>query len=379
MASGSTGYRVAVVGARAVGREMIRVLRRRNFPLSSLRVFATRERDISVDAETYHVEVIREEVFDDIEIAFFAGGDTREGHFGPVAAQRGTVVVDNGDAFRLEPGVPLVVPEVNPGALRAHQNLIANPNCSTIQFVVALKPLHDAARLKRAVVATYQAVSGRGTSKQGNDPVEQLRAEIAAISERLAPLVSTGAPEERLDAICQAVTDVAGGLVTDSTLFPHPIAGNCIPQIAGFNEDGYSREEMKLVHETRKILGEPDLQITATTVRVPVFNAHAEAANLEFERPISAAQAREILSHAPGVVVMDDPAKAEYPMPVYASGRDEVFVGRIREDTTVPHGLNIWIVADNLRKGAALNAVQIAEKMIEMDLLPSRKRGGVLA
>ncbi len=358
---------------------MIRVLRQRNFPLSSLRVFATRERDISVDGETHHVEVIREEVFDDIEVAFFAGGDTREGHFGPVAAQRGTVVVDNGDAFRLEPGVPLVVPEVNPDALRQHQNLVANPNCSTIQFVVALKPLHDAARLKRAVVATYQAVSGRGTSKQGTDPVEQLRAEIAAISERLAPLVSSGAPEERLHAICQAVTDVAGGLVTDPTLFPHPIAGNCLPHISGFNDDGYSREEMKLVNETRKIMGEPDLQITATTVRVPVFNAHAEAANLEFERPISAAQAREVLSHAPGVVVVDDPAKAEYPMPIYASGRDEVFVGRIREDTTVPHGLNIWIVSDNLRKGAALNAVQIAEKMIEMNLLPSRKRGGVLA
>jgi len=379
MASGSTGYRVAVVGARAVGREMIRVLRRRSFPLSSLRVFATRERDISVDGETYRVEVIREDVFDDIEIAFFAGGDTREGHFGPVAAARGAVVIDNGDAFRLEPGVPLVVPEVNPDALRQHQNLIANPNCSTIQFVVALKPLHDAARLKRAVVATYQAVSGRGTSKEGTDPVEQLRAEMAAISERLAPLAASGTPEERLHAVCQAVTDVAGGLVTDPTLFPHPIGGNCIPQISGFNEDGYSREEAKLVNETRKIMGEPDLQITATTVRVPVFNAHAEAANLEFERPISAAQAREILSRAPGVVVVDDPAKAEYPMPVYASGRDEVFVGRIREDTTVPHGLNIWIVSDNLRKGAALNAVQIAEKMIEMKLLPSRKRGGVLA
>jgi aspartate-semialdehyde dehydrogenase len=372
MASEWKRYRTAVVGARAVGREMIRVLRQRGFPIASLRVFATRERDITVDGETYHVEVIGEDVFDDIEVALFAGGDTREGHFGPVAAQRGTVVIDNGDAFRMDPAVPLVVPEVNPEALRQHRNLIANPNCSTIQFVVALKPLHDAARLKRAVVATYQSVSGRGTSKEGTDPVEQLRAEMQAVSERLAPMAATGAPEERLRAICQAVEEMAGSLVTDSTLFPHPIAGNCIPHISSFNEDGYSKEEMKLVNETRKIMGEPELQITATTVRVPVFNAHCEAANFEFERPLSAAQAREILAGAPGVVVMDDPAKAEYPLPIYASGRDEVFVGRIREDPTVPHGLNIWIVSDNLRKGAALNAVQIAEKMIEMDLLPVR-------
>jgi len=355
-----------------VGREMIRVLRQRRFPLASLRVFATRERDIVVDGETYHVEVIGEDVFDDIEVAFFAGGDTKEGHFGPEAAKRGCVVIDNGDAFRMDPEVPLVVPEVNPDALRGHNNLIANPNCSTIQFVVALKPLHDAAGLKRAVVATYQAVSGRGTSKQGNDPVEQLRKEMAAISERLAPLAERGAPEERLHDMCQAVTEMAKELVEDPTLFPHPIAGNCLPHISSFREDGYSKEEMKLVNETRKILGEPDLRINATTVRVPVFNSHSEAANLEFEGPISAAEAREALSRAPGVVVMDDPAKAEYPVPIYASGRDEVFVGRIREDATVPHGLNLWIVSDNLRKGAALNAIQIAEKMIEMGLLPKR-------
>ena len=361
-----------MVGVRAVGREMLRVLRQRNFPAATLRAFATRERDIDVDGETFHVEVINENVFDDIDVAFFAGGDEREGHFGPVAAQRGTVVIDNGDAFRMDPEVPLVVPEVNPEALRDHRNLIANPNCSTIQFVVALKPLHDAARLKRAVVATYQAVSGRGTSKQGSDPVEQLRVEMAAIADILAPLAAQGLPEERLHDIIEAVSDGAAARVTDPTLFPHPIAGNAIPQISSFREDGYSKEEAKLVNETRKILGEPDLKVTATTVRIPVFNAHGEAANLEFEKPISAEEAKAILSRAPGVVVVDDPGDAKYPTALAASGRDEVFVGRIREDATVEHGLNLWIVSDNLRKGAALNAVQIGEKMIEMGLLSPR-------
>jgi aspartate-semialdehyde dehydrogenase len=370
----SEGYRVAVVGARAVGREMLRVLRQRSFPTDTLRVFATRARDISVDGETYHVEVISEEAFDDIDVAFFAGGDKREGHFGPVAAQRGVFVIDNGDAFRLDPDVPLVVPEVNPHALRNHRNLVANPNCSTIQFVVALKPLHDAAGLKRAVVSTYQAVSGRGTSPEGTDPVEQLRCEMAAICERLADPASSGLPEERLDAVIQAACRDCRTVVADPTLFPHPIAGNLIPQISSFGDDGYSKEEMKLVNETRKILGEPDLKITATTVRVPVFNSHAEAVNLEFERPLSAEQARDILAKAPGIVLIDDPAKGKYPLPLDASGKDEVFVGRVRVDPTVPHGLNLWVVSDNLRKGAALNAVQIAEKAVEMGLLPVLSR-----
>jgi aspartate-semialdehyde dehydrogenase len=372
MTSSANPYRVAVVGARAVGREMLRILRERDFPIASLRVFATRERDIEVDGETYHVEVIGEDAFDQIDMAFFAGGDQREGHFGPVAAQRGCVVIDNGDAFRLDPDVPLVVPEVNPEALRDHQNLIANPNCSTIQFVVALKPLHDAARLKRAVVSTYQAVSGRGTSSQGTDPVEQLRREMAAVTEQLAPMAEQGRPEERLHDVIVAASETAAGLVSDPTLFPHPIAGNVIPHISSFTEDGYSKEEMKLVNETRKILAEPGLGVTATTVRAPIFNSHAESVNLEFENPISADQAREILSKAPGVVVIDDPSNGGYPHPVGASGKDEVFIGRIREDSTVPHGLNLWVVSDNLRKGAALNAVQIGEKIIELGLLPAK-------
>src|SRR5574340_810525 len=226
-------FRVAVVGARAVGREMLRVLNQRAFPMASVRVFATRERDISVDDKSYHVEVISEAAFDDIDVAFFAGGDEKEGHFGPVAAKRGAVVIDNGDAFRLDPDVPLVVPEVNPDALRQHRNLIANPNCSTIQFVVALKPLHDAARLKRAVVATYQAVSGRGTSKQGTDPVEQLRVEMGKMGERLAKVPAGGRPEERLHALVTAAADGADADVTDPGLFPHPIASNVIPHISG--------------------------------------------------------------------------------------------------------------------------------------------------
>jgi len=369
MTSSEQSYRTAVVGARAVGREMIRVLRQRRFPMESLRVFATRERDIVVDGETYRVEVIGEDVFDDIDVAFFAGGDTREGHFGPLAAQRGTIVIDNGNAFRLDPEVPLVVPEVNPDALRNHHNLIANPNCSTIQFVVALKPLHDAARLKRAVVATYQAVSGQSTSPEGSDPVDTLRQEMVLLSDRLCRAADAGLPEERLHVIIRSAHECRGALCSDPTLFPFPVAGNVIPHISSFQDDGYSREEMKLVNETRKILGEPDLKITATTVRVPVFNCHSEAVNLEFEKPISREQAIEILGSAPGVVIIDDLAAARYPTPLECSGTDEVFVGRIRKDDTVPNGLNIWVVADNLRKGAALNTIQIAEKMIEMGLL----------
>jgi len=369
MAASNTTFRTAVVGARAVGREMIRILHQRRFPMESLRVFATRERDIVVDGETYRVEVIGEDVFDDIDVAFFAGGDTREGHFGPVAAQSGTVVIDNGDAFRLDPQVPLIVPEVNPDALRDHHNLIANPNCSTIQFVVALKPLHDAARLKRAVVATYQSVSGRGTSSEGSDPVDTLRQEMVVLGERLCQAADAGLPEERLQVIIQSAHECRGALCSDPSLFPFPMAGNVIPHISSFRDDGYSKEEMKLVNETRKILGEPDLKITATTVRVPVFNCHSEAVNLEFEKPISREQAIDVLGSAPGVVVIDDPAGARYPTPLECSGTDEVFVGRIRKDDTVPNGLNIWVVADNLRKGAALNTIQIAEKMIEMGLL----------
>jgi aspartate-semialdehyde dehydrogenase len=249
------------------------------------------------------------------------------------------VVIDNGNAFRMYPNVPLVVPEVNADALRDHQGMIANPNCSTIQMVVALKPLHDAARIKRVVVSTYQAVSGK----------------------------SAQAREELL----KQTKDVAAGRAPeiDPSIFPYPISGNCLPHIDVFLPDGYTKEELKMVQETRKILGDDTIQVTATTVRVPVDNGHAESVNVEFYNPISADKARELLANAPGIVLIDDIANNKYPLQSDASGTDPVFVGRIREDKSVAFGLNLWIVADNLRKGAALNAVQIAEKMRELELI----------
>ena len=371
-------YQVVVVGARAVGREMVRVLRQRRFPLAGLRVLAIHARQIQVDGQSYQVEEVSEEAFQGADIALFAGRDKREGHFGWAAARQGAVVIDNGAAYRLYPNVPLVVPEVNPEALRQHEGLIASPNCSTIQLVVALKSLHDAARIKRVVVSTYQAVSGRGASEKGTEPVNQLFAEMRSLVERLdgsAP--QQEAPDERMQRLLELAPLGAEEAVTDRTLFPHPIAANLLPHIDSFAEAGYTREELKLVRETRKLMGDENMQITATAVRVPVFNAHSESVNVEFHQPLSAAEARRLLEQAPGIKVVDDPAGARYPMPLEVSGTDEVFVGRIREDRTVPHGLNLWVVADNLRKGAALNAVQVAEKMIEMGLLRPRSQSGV--
>ncbi len=340
-------YSVAVVGIGGVGSEMIRVLTQRQFPCSSLQVFARSARDEVVDGVTYPVRQVTAEAFDDIDVALFAGGESADDHFGIRALNRRKtvpglsplVVIDNGSAFRMYPNVPLVVPEVNPDALREHTGMIANPNCSTIQMVVALKPLHDAARIKRLVISTYQAVSGK--SAQAREELLKQTREVAAGQ---APTV-------------------------DPKIFPHPIFGNCLPHIDSFLPDGYTKEEMKMVHETRKILGDDTLQITATTVRVPVDNCHAESVNVEFHHPITADAARALLAAAPGIVVMDDPAHAGYPLQAASSGTDPVFVGRIRQDRSVAYGLNLWIVADNLRKGAALNAVQIAEKMREMNLL----------
>lgn len=340
-------YQVAVVGIGAVGSEMIRVLKQRNFPCASLQVFARSTRDEVVDGETYRVQQVSEEAFDTIDLALFAGGEKADDHFGMRALNRRKqiaglselVVIDNGNAFRMYPNVPLVVPEVNASALRGHQGMIANPNCSTIQMVVALKPLHDYARIKRIVVSTYQAVSGK----------------------------SAQAREELL----RQTKDVAAGRAPeiDPTIFPYPIYGNCLPHIDVFLPDGYTKEEQKMVLETRKILGDDSIQVSATTVRVPVDNGHAESVNIEFHEPISADKARELLGAAPGIVLMDDPAQNCYPLQAAASGTDPVFVGRIRQDRSVPFGLNLWVVADNLRKGAALNAVQIAETMREMGLL----------
>jgi aspartate-semialdehyde dehydrogenase len=326
---------------------MIRVLKQRNFPCESLQVFARSARPEVVDGVTYQVEQVTEECFDNIDVAFFAGGEKADDHFGMRALNRrkqapglsDLVIIDNGNAFRMYPNVPLVVPEVNPDTLRDHQGMIANPNCSTIQMVVALKPLHDVARIKRIVVSTYQAVSGK----------------------------SAQAREELFKQTC----DVAAGRTpaVDPSIFPYPIFGNCLPHIDVFLPDGYTKEEQKMILETRKILCDDTIQVSPTTVRVPVDNSHAESINVEFFEPISVEKAREVLAGAPGVVLQDDPAHNRYPLQADASGTDDVYVGRLRQDRSVPFGLNMWVVADNLRKGAALNTIQIAEKMREMGLL----------
>ena len=280
------------------------------------------------------VEVLTKDSFDGVEIALFSAGGGISKEYGPIAARAGAVVVDNSSAWRMDPEVPLVVPEVNPHdiGLYPKTGIIANPNCSTIQMVVALKPLHDAARIKRVVVSTYQAVSGTG-QKAVDELAEQVRALLS----------------------CQA---------TKNQVYPHRIAFNCLPHIDVFLENGYTKEEMKMVNETVKIMGDDSIRVTATTVRVPVFYGHSEAVNIETERKLTVAEARQILAAAPGVKVVDDPAKNLYPMPLDAAGQDLTLVGRIREDFSIANGLNFWVVADNLRKGAATNAVQIAEILI---------------
>jgi aspartate-semialdehyde dehydrogenase len=330
-------YVVAVVGATgAVGREMVEILEERKFPVKELRLLASERsagEEVSFHGREVAVGELTEASLAGIDIALFSAGADVSRRFAPVAVQKGAVVIDNSSAFRMEPAVPLVVPEVNPEALQRHRGLIANPNCSTIQMVVALKPLHDAAQIRRIVVTTFQSVSGTGKEAM-DELLEQTRA-----------LLSFQPVEEKV--------------------YPHQIAFNCLPHIDDFESDGYSKEELKMVNETRKIFGDQTIRITATTVRVPVFRGHSESINIETERPLSANDARALLAAAPGVVVMDDPARAVYPLPLEAVGHDAVYVGRVREDRTVEHGLNLWVVSDNLRKGAALNAIQIAEELIK--------------
>jgi aspartate-semialdehyde dehydrogenase len=331
-------YRVAVVGATgAVGQQMVACLEERNFPVERLFPLASERslgKKVTFLGKEIPVEVLSADSFDGVEIALFSAGGGISKEFGPIAARAGAVVVDNSSAWRMDPEVPLVVPEVNPGdvGLYTKTGIIANPNCSTIQMVVALKPLHDAARIKRVVVSTYQAVSGTG-QKAVDELAEQVRALLS----------------------CQP---------TKNKFYPHRIAFNCLPHIDVFLENGYTKEEMKMVNETVKIMGDDQIQVTATTVRVPVFYSHSEAVNIETERKLSPDEARQILAQAPGVKVVDNPAKNEYPMPLDAAGQDLTLVGRIREDFSIPNGLNFWVVADNLRKGAATNAVQIAEILI---------------
>jgi len=331
-------YSVAVVGATgAVGNEMIRILEERNFPVGELRLLASERslgKELTFKKKDYPVAVLDENSFEGIEIGLFSAGGSISERFAPIAADEGCIVVDNTSAFRMDPEIPLVVPEVNPEAIDGFRNrgIIANPNCSTIQMVVALKPIHSVARIKRLVVSTYQAVSGTG-----KDAIEELAQQTRA-------LLNLEEPEVKV--------------------YPHRIAFNCLPHIDVFLENGYTKEEMKMVNETQKILDDPSIAITATTVRVPVFYGHSESVNIETERKITADEVRGILAEAPGIIVVDDPAKCEYPLAIDGAGRDETFVGRIREDESIANGINMWVVSDNIRKGAALNTIQIAEILI---------------
>ena len=328
---------VAVVGATGlVGQVFIDLFIKRQFPVKTLRLLASEQsagRKVSFKGQKITIETLTENSFHGFDFAFFSAGTAISEKFAPIAAEAGCTVIDNSNAFRMDDNVPLVVPEINFEAISVSHRIIANPNCSTIQMVAAINPLHQKARLKRVVVSTYQAVSGTG-----KDAVAELDMQSKTIFEK-----KEIKPE----------------------VYPHQIAFNLIPQIDTFLASGYTGEEMKMVNETRKILQEPDLPVTATCVRVPVRNAHSLSVNLEFHNALQTEEAVNILRATPGVVVMDEPGNNVYPTPAEISGKDEVYVGRIRKDPSVKYGLNVWIVADNLKKGAALNAVQIAEKLLK--------------
>ncbi|MDD5653771.1 MAG: aspartate-semialdehyde dehydrogenase [Candidatus Omnitrophica bacterium] len=335
-------YNVCVVGAGVVGVEMLRVLRQRKFPVDTLKVFARSGRDMQVDGEVYSVEAISAEGFSGIDIALFAGTEGEKGvavTFAPEAIKRGAVVIDNGADFRMDPKVPLVVPEVNPEDIEKHQGIIANPNCSTIQMVVALCPIHKKAGIKRIIVTTLQASSGAGKAA-----VEQLKDEISLIS-------AAGFGDVQVKSANRAM--------------PQQLAYNVFPHIGGFAECDYTSEEWKLVKETHKIMHDEKIQISATTVRVPVRTGHSESVYIETDKIIGPEEVKKLLSDSPGIIVVDDPKNSLYPMPKDVEGKDETFVGRIRKDCFVKNGLWLWVVADNLRKGAATNAVQIAECLIK--------------
>jgi aspartate-semialdehyde dehydrogenase len=328
-------YRVAVVGALgAVGKEMIKTLEQRDFPVSELvplDIESMAGKTVAFRGKQVEVRAAKSGAFEGVDFALFSAGSEASLELAPVAAAEGAVVIDNSAAWRMDPAVPLVVPEVNPQALEGHRGIIANPNCSTIQMLVAAKPIHDAFKIKRIVVSTYQAVSGTGA---------------AAIAELGA----------------QAASFVKGERITAS-VYPRQILFNALPHIDVFLDNGYTKEEMKMVNETKKIL-DPAIEVSPTAVRVAVYRGHSESVNIQTERPFTIAAVRALLEKAPGVKVMDDPAKLLYPTALDADGQDAVFVGRLRADPTVPNGLNMWVVSDNLRKGAALNAVQIAETLV---------------
>ncbi len=333
--------KVAVVGATgAVGNLMLKVLEERSFPVGELTLLASVRslgKTLPFKGAELPVQELREDSFHGIQVALFSAGGSVSKKFAPHAAAAGCVVIDNSSAFRMDPKVPLIVPEVNPDAIAPHPNIIANPNCSTIQMVVALKPIHDAAGIKRIVVTTFQAVSGTGKRA-----IEELQQQVAAVVE---------------------------GREVTREIYPYQIAFNCFPHIGAFLENGYTEEEMKMVNETRKIFRDPEIAICATTVRIPVLFGHSEAVNIETRTPIGVDEVRALLAKAPGVRVVDDVAKARYPIPLEAAGTDDTLVGRIRQDPSAPNGLAMWVVADNIRKGAATNAVQIAELLLARGLL----------
>lgn len=334
-------YNVAILGATgAVGTELLELLDRRNFPLADLKLLASERssgRTLRFKGEELPVEAVGDRSFDNIDIVLASAGGSTSKTWAPIAVAAGAVVIDNSSAFRLDPQVPLVVPEVNPQAAAAHRGIIANPNCTTILMTVAVWPLHQVRGVQRIVAATYQSASGAGTRA-----MEEVKNQTQAILQGESP-----------------VTEI----------FPYPLAFNLFPHNSPLNDLGYCEEEMKMVNETRKIFGTQQLRITATCVRVPVLRAHSEAINLEFEMPLSVDEAREILRQAPGVKLVEDWKANHFPMPIEATGQDEVLVGRIRQDISHPCGLELWLCGDQIRKGAALNAVQIAELLVAQNLL----------
>ena len=332
----ASGVVVAVVGVTgAVGQTTLKILEERKFPVRVLRAFASARsagKTVTFKGETVRVEAVGPDSFKGVDIALFSAGSAQSKEYAPLAVKAGAVVVDKSNAFRMDPHVPLVVPEINPHAMKGHRGILACPNCTTIVTVMPLKPLHEAGRLRRVVATSYQAVSGAGVNG-----VEELRSQTLAW---------------------------ARGEAMVPRFFQHQIAFNVIPHVDKFGDNGYTGEEMKLVHEVRKILELPDLPVSPTTVRVPVFTAHSVAVNAETERKVGRERAREVFAGFPGLKLWDEPAENRYPMPVLVEGQDDCYVGRIREDLSQPNTLNFWVVGDQLRKGAALNGIQIAELLI---------------
>jgi aspartate-semialdehyde dehydrogenase len=335
-------YKTAVVGAGMVGKKMVEILLERNFPCEDIKVLATREREEKIAGKIFKVEKTTENSFDNIDISFFAGTEGEKGAskiFGWQAVEKGSIVIDNGSDFRMDDRVPLVIPEVNPEHLKNHRGFISNPNCSTIQLVLAVFPLHKEYKLKKIISSTYQAVSG-----SGKKAVSELENQIQSYVKN---------------------TEVT------NEVYPHQIAFNVIPEIGSLSESypGYFTEEVKMIEETRKILENGEIKISATCVRVPVFNSHSESVTVQFEKEPSVETAKQLLNSFPGIKVIDEPEKSSYPTALMASGKDKVYAGRIRKNTALENALDMWVVSDNIRKGAALNAVQVAESLIEQNLI----------